>query len=286
MTYAPVVAAGGALIPPLGLGTWQCSGEAATQSVLWALDAGYRHIDTAARYGNEEAIGLAFLDADVDREDLFVTTKVWCTDLAAPSLLSSTERSLRLLGLDYVDLLLVHWPNQSVPLAETIRALCSARRSGLTRHIGVANFPAGLLERAIELSSEPIAANQCEYHPRLNQSRLLDTCRSRGVAFVSYSPLGSGSLLREPAVCDIAARLGRSPAQVILRWHIQQPGVVAIPRSSDRQRIISNIAVFDFALSSEDMSEISSLSREDGRLFNPSWAPDWDDRSTSKTFSG
>ena len=273
---APLVEANGAAIPALGLGTWEATDDSCIAAVQWAIEAGYRHIDTAARYGNEEAVGQGIRASGIRRDELFVTTKVWYEDLSESNVLRSAEASLRRLGLDNVDLLLIHWPNANIPLKETIKALGRAKRDGLTRHIGVSNFPVALLDEAVARSDEPLVANQCEYHPYLDQSKVLEACRRHGLAFTSYCPLGRGLLLSERTVLEIAERHGKTPAQVVLRWHVQQPGVVAIPKSTNRERIAENIAIFDFTLDEDEMARIHALARPDGRMIDPSWAPAWD----------
>ncbi|HEY0211975.1 MAG TPA: aldo/keto reductase [Paenirhodobacter sp.] len=279
MTFAgqavPSVFAHGAEIPQIGLGTWKLHGEILHAAVQAAAEAGYRHFDTAPRYENEADLGAAIRDTGLPRDGYFLTTKVWHTDLTAPALLASAQASLDRLGTDHVDLLLIHWPNADVPLAETIGALCEARRRGWTRHIGVSNFPAALLRQAVALADVRLVADQCEYHPRLNQSGLIDTCRDLGMAFVSYGPLGSGQLLDNPVVVGLARAHDRTPGQVILRWHLQQ-GLVAIPRSSNPDRVRQNIAITDFALSDADMAALSALAAPDGRIFNPEWVKSWD----------
>lgn len=272
----PTLSANGAVIPALGLGTWRLRDEVAVGAVHAALDAGCRHIDTAAVYDNEAAVGEALRSHAVPRAEIFVTTKVWYTDVADGALQRSAEASLKRLGLDRVDLLLIHWPSRDVTLGEQIGALCDARRRGLARHVGLSNFTIPLMEEAVRLASEPLVANQVEHHPLLDQRRLLAACRRLGMAMVSYSPLGKGGLLDEPAITAIAAAHARTPAQVVLRWHLQQPGNGAIPRSSRPERIAENFDVSGFALSAAEMARISGLARPDGRLGNPSWAPDWD----------
>jgi diketogulonate reductase-like aldo/keto reductase len=276
MTQAPIIEAHGAAIPAIGLGTWPLEGEACASAVEAALAAGYRHIDTAAMYGNEEAVGAGLRASPVPRADVFVTTKVWHSDLAPGDLERSAEASLRRLGLDAIDLLLIHWPNLTIPLAGSIEALCNVKRRGLAKHIGVANFTVQLLDEAVSLASEPLVANQCEYHPRLDQSKVREACRRHAMAFTSYSPLGKAEVLREPVLQEIARAHGRTPAQVVLRWHVQQPGVVAVPKSGNPQRIAENTEVFDFTLSDEEMRRISSLARPDARLISPAFAPPWD----------
>jgi diketogulonate reductase-like aldo/keto reductase len=275
-TDQTVVEANGAAIPAIGLGTWQLRGEEGAAAVKSALEAGYRHIDTAAMYGNEEAVGEGLRASGVPRDEVFVTTKVWPEDLAPPDLARSAEASLKRLGLAQIDLLLIHWPNAAIPLAGSIRALCEAKRAGLARHIGVANFTARLLDEAVASADEPIVANQCEYHPYLDQTLVRAECRKHGAAFVSYCPIGKAQVLGEPVIQAIAKAHRRTPAQIVLRWHVQQPGVAAIPKSGDPRRMRENLAVFDFALSDEEMARIAALARPGGRLVSPSWSPRWD----------
>jgi diketogulonate reductase-like aldo/keto reductase len=276
MSPAPLVHANGAAIPAIGLGTWPLKGDECSRAVQWAIEAGYRHIDTAAMYGNEEAVGAGLKGSGLPRDEVFVTTKVWPEDIAPGDLERSAEASLKRLRLDAVDLLLIHWPSRAVPLRGSIDALCRVKRAGLARHIGVANFNVALLDEAVTLADEPLVTDQCEYHPFLNQAPVLAACRRHGLAFTSYSPLGKSAVVSEPVIAEIAARHGKTPAQVVLRWHVQQPGVIAIPKSGNRQRIAENIAIFDFALSDDDMRRIFALARPDGRIIAPSWSPDWD----------
>lgn len=270
----PVVA-GAMKIPALGLGTWQLQGDVLAASVSAAASAGYRHFDTAPRYENEAAVGAALRATGLARERYFVTTKVWHSELHADDLRRSAESSVERLGVGPVDLLLVHWPNPEVPLAETISALCQAKRDGLAHHVGVSNFSRARLEAAIALADEPLAANQCEYHPRLDQSKLIAACRHHGIAFIGYAPLGSGNLLNDVQICDIATAHDKTPAQVVLRWHYQQ-GTVAIPRSASPVRVAQNIDIVDFVLDDDQMAQISALAHPDGRIFRPSWAENWD----------
>lgn len=272
MTDQIIVQANGARIPALGFGTYTLEDEACELAVRTALEVGYRHIDTAAAYGNEEGVGRAIRNSGVERDALFVTTKVWWTDIAPGDLERSAEESLQRLGLSHVDLLLIHWPNPAIPLADTMGALCDVKRRGLTRHIGVSNFSARLVEEAVGLADEPLVANQCECHPYLDQGKIRAACEKHGLAFVSYAPLGKGELTRDPLVQDIAAAHGKTPAQVILRWHVQMPGTVAIPKSGNRARIAENFGIFDFALADDEMARISGLARPDGRMVRPAWA--------------
>jgi diketogulonate reductase-like aldo/keto reductase len=273
---ATIVDVNGARIPSLGLGTWRLSGDGCTQAVLRALEVGYRHVDTAAMYGNEEAVGAGLRASGLPRDAVFVTTKVWYTDIAAGDLERSAEASLRRLGLDQVDLLLIHWPNPDIPLAQSMRALGNAKRRGLARHVGVSNFSAKLLDEAVALSDEPLVANQCEYHPYLNQDRVRAACARHGIAFTSYCPLGKGDLTRDPVIRSIAAAHGKTPSQVVLRWNVQQPMTAAIPKSGDPARIAENFGIYDFALTEHEMRRISGLARADGRMVLPGWAVELD----------
>jgi diketogulonate reductase-like aldo/keto reductase len=276
---APLLQTHGAHIPALGLGTFRLRGDECRHAVETALDVGYRHIDTAAMYENEIDVGAGLRHSSVHRDDIFLTTKVWTENIGHDALLLSAEASLQRLKIDYVDLLLIHWPNRTIPLAQSIEALCEAKRRGYTRHIGVANFPVALLAEAVRLCAEhgeKLVTNQCEYHPRLDQSKLLNACRQHGIAFVSYCPLGQGNMVHDPIIARIAHKHQRSPAQIILRWHMQQTGVCAIPKSGTPAHIKSNFEIFDFTLPDDDMSDISSLRTAAARLVNPAFAPDWD----------
>ncbi|MEP9396143.1 aldo/keto reductase [Mesorhizobium sp. KR2-14] len=271
------VNANGASIPALGLGTWTLKGQECTELVSRALSIGYRHVDTARAYGNEDSVGEGLRASGIARDELFVTTKVWWTEIAPGDLERSAEASLKDLGLDQVDLLLIHWPNPRIPLESSIKALNAVRRMGLTRHIGVANFPTSLLAEAISLSEAPLVCNQVEYHPYLDQSKMLRMCRESGLALVSYCPLfRGGGLFEEKAVQDAAARHGKTPGQIVLRWHVQQQGVSAIPRTSRAERLAENIAVFDFALSDAEMAAISALTSQNKRICDYDFSPEWD----------
>jgi 2,5-diketo-D-gluconate reductase B len=209
--------------------------------------------------------------------EIFLCTKVSHEYLHADDFARSVDESLKALGVDYVDLLLVHWPEKNTPLKETMAALAKAKRQGLTRHIGVANFNIAMLDEAIRLCPEPLATLQAECHPYLDQSKLIAACRQRGLVLTAYCPLARGRLQGDPVLADIARRTGKSFAQVALRWLVQQQIIAAIPRSSNPARIAQNIDVFDFALGEDDMARISALARPDGRIANPAGrAPAWD----------
>jgi diketogulonate reductase-like aldo/keto reductase len=271
------VAANGAQIPALGLGTWTLTGDKCSELVAEALKLGYRHVDTAASYDNEEAVGAGIRASGVGRDAFFLTTKVWPDNLGPRDFRRSAEASLKRLGVGHVDLLLIHWPNPEVPLADTVGMLNELRVEGLTRHIGVSNFPTALLAEAIRLSDAPLVADQVEHHPYLDQSKVYAACGAAGMAMVSYCPLHrGGDLLAERPVVDAAKAHGKTPGQIVLRWHVQQEGVVAIPRTTKKERLKENLDVFDFALSDAEMKAISGLARPGGRICDFRFSPKWD----------
>lgn len=255
-------------IPLIGFGTSPMTGGLSAETVLTALKAGYRHIDTARKYGTEPAVAEAMRASGVPRADIFLTTKVSHENLRPDDFAGSVDDSLKALKVDYVDLLMVHWPNPEIALGEYMPALAKAKRQGLARHIGVANFTTALLEEAVALCPEPLAVLQAEYHPYLDQTKLIAAARKHGLVFVAYCPLGRGRLFGDPVLAEIAAARGRTTAQVALRWLMQQD-VAAIPFSSNPQRIIDNFKVFDFTLGDEEMTRISALKRAGGRIANP-----------------
>ncbi|MBV0925177.1 aldo/keto reductase [Halomicroarcula limicola] len=249
-------------LPALGLGTYRLRGETCTKTVSRALEMGYRHIDTAEYYDNQAAIGKALADTDVDRDDIFLTTKVWRTNLAHDDVLQSARQSLERLGLDAVDLLLIHWPSRSVPLAETIDAMNELQAAGAVAHIGVSNFSVDQLERARERSETPILTNQIEYNPYTDQADVLEYCIENDVVLTAYSPLAKGKVSDDEMLAEIAERHGKTPAQVALRWLLQQEQVAAIPKASSPAHLRANLDVFDFELTDEEMTEI--FDRQEG----------------------
>jgi 2,5-diketo-D-gluconate reductase B len=272
---ADTVSAHGCAMPIIGFGT-STLGDCG-ELVAAAVRAGYRHIDTAGKYGTEDGVGEGIRASGIAREHLFVTTKVSHEYLRADDFARSLDTSLKSLGLDRVDLLLVHWPNAAIPLAETMGALARAKRDGLTRHIGVANFTIALLDEAIRLCPEPLVTDQVEFHPYLDQSKMLAACRERGVILTAHCPLGRGRLMNDPVLAEIARRKGKTIAQVALRWSVQQGNVVPLPRSSNPQRIAENLKVFDFTLTDSEMELVSALKRSGGRIADPAGrAPAWD----------
>jgi 2,5-diketo-D-gluconate reductase B len=265
-----------ARVPALGLGTWQLSGRGCNEAVRHALDLGYRHIDTAQIYGHETEVGWAVRDSGLARDQIFLTTKLAPGNHAAAAVKRSTEESLRRLATDHVDLLLIHWPTGEVPLGETLGALAALRQAGKARHIGVSNFTVALLEEAIDTHGADLLCNQVEYHPYLSQRAVLAALRRHGMMLTAYSPLARGRVQRDPVLTRIGATYGKSPAQVALRWLLDQEGVVAIPKAASRAHLAANLAVFDFALSASDRAQIDAL-RDGYRVVDPAgWAPDWD----------
>lgn len=269
------VEANGADIPAIGFGTWELRGSTCARIVEQALRLGYRHVDTAQVYENEREVGEGVRASGVKRADVFVTTKVWTTHFAPNDLLRSTKESLARLRMTEVDLLLLHWPNPQVPLEETLGALAQAQQMGLARHIGVSNFTVALIEEAVAKSAVPLVCNQVEYHPYLEQSKVLGACRDNGLALVAYSPVAKGRVRNAEALNRIGARYGKTAAQVSLRWLIQQ-NVVAIPRTSRLERLSENLDIFDFELADQEMDEIFAMGTRGGRITDFGFAPKWD----------
>jgi 2,5-diketo-D-gluconate reductase B len=273
----PTISSGGGVqIPAIGFGTSQL-GDCG-EIVAKALELGYRHIDTAWKYGSEKGVGAGIRASGVPREQIFLATKVSHEYLRADDFARSVDESLRNLQVDYVDLLHVHWPTiDNIPLAETMAALAKAKRQGKTRHIGVANFNIALVEEAMGLSPEPLVTLQAEYHPYLDQSKVLAACRRLGLVFTAYCPLARGRLFNDSDIDEIARKNGKTIAQIALRWLVQQGNIAAIPRSANPRHMAESLAVFDFELTGDEMSRISALKRPDGRIANPKGrAPAWD----------
>ena len=274
---APLLNSHGAAIPAIGFGTSSIPTRCGPL-VAEALKIGYRHIDTAQKYGTEKGVGEGIRASGIPRSEIFLTTKVSHEYLRADDFQRSAEGSLRDLGVDYVDLLLVHWPNAAIPLAETMGVLAKVKRRGLTRHVGVANFNLAMLDEAIALCAEPIVNLQTEFHPYINPVKVHAGCVARGVVLTGYCPLGRGSLLDDPVLAEIGRAKGKSVAQVALRWQIQHEGCAPLPRSSNPGRIAENLAVFDFVLDPWEMKRISSLKRPGAKIADPKGrAPAWDD---------
>ena len=255
-------------MPVIGFGTSPLTGGMTADAVLTALKTGYRHIDTGRKYGTEGAVGEAMRKSGVPRQDIFLVTKVSHENLRPKDFAKSVDESLAALKVDYLDLLMIHWPNPAIPLSECMPALAKAKREGKARHIGVANFNIALLDEAVALCPEPIVALQAEYHPYLEQTKLMAAVKRHKLVFVAYCPLARGRMFEDGVLGDIAKAHGRSIAQIALRWLVQQ-NVVAIPFSQNPQRIADNFNVFDFELSDAEMARIAALKRPDGRIANP-----------------
>lgn len=265
----------GARIPLAGLGTWDLRGKVCARMVEEAIKLGYRHIDTAAMYGNEAAVGEGLRASGLKREDVFVVTKVWQSDLRARDFERSTRNSVKGLKVPYVDLLLVHWPNPNIPLAETIGALCKMKREGLARHVGVSNFTVKLVQEAVALATEPLVCNQIECHPFLDQTKVLTECRKHGMAVVAYSPIARGQAKGDAVLARIGKAYGKTATQVCLRFLVQQ-NIAVIPRTSRSERLKENFSIFDFELTSAEMTEIAKLAHPRGRVVDWSGTPQWD----------
>lgn len=265
-----------ARLPMIGFGTSQLSDCADT--IAHAIELGYRHIDTAWKYPSEVGVGEGIRQSGIARQDIQVTTKVSHEYLRTDDFARSVDESLGRLRLDYVDFLLVHWPTtDGIPLAETMDALAHAKRQGKARHIGVANFNIALTKEAMRLCPEPLAILQAEYHPYLDQTRLLAFCREVGLIFVSYCPLGRGRVFDDPVLAELARARGKSIAQLALRWQVQQGNISPIPRSANRAHVAEILKVFDFELDDAQMKAIFALRRANGRIANPiGRAPAWD----------
>jgi diketogulonate reductase-like aldo/keto reductase len=269
------VEANGAKIPAIGLGTWELRGRTCARLVEQAIKLGYRHIDTAQVYENEREVGEGLRASGVRRDDVFVTTKVWTTHFAPNDLERSTKESLARLRLSEVDLLLLHWPNPQVPLAETLGALAHVRKLGMARHIGVSNFTVALIDEAVAACSEPLVCDQVEYHPYLDQTKVLEACAGHGLALVAYSPIAKGRIKGDALLGQIGRKYRKTAAQVCLRWLVQQ-NVVAIPRTSKIERLSENIEIFDFELSGDEMQQVFRMGIAGNRLTDFGFAPKWD----------
>lgn len=278
---APTVSAFGADIPVIGYGTMKFPDpEQAVGLITHALESGYCHIDTARKYHaehSEQFVGEAIRASNLPREDLWVTTKVTEDNAKADDFARSVEASLDMLGLDYVDLLLIHWHQPKVPLEETLGALAKAKREGLAKNVGVSNFTVALIEEAAGKTTEPLVVNQVEYHAYFRQDKVLDACRKHGMLVTCHAPLARGAVMKDPVIQKIAKNHGKTPAQVALKWLVQQPGIIAIPRGLEFSEIEDNIDLFDFELSEDDMNQISPLRDNSLRVVQGKGRhPEWD----------
>jgi 2,5-diketo-D-gluconate reductase B len=270
-----VIESKGARIPVLGFGTMTLKEDLCVDMVEAALHLGYRHLDTAQMYGNEREVGAGVKRSGIKRDEVFITTKVWFNRLAPGDLERSVDESLEKLGMPWVDLLMIHWPNAQVPLAGSIAALCKVKKAGLAKNIGVANFNVAMLDEANTLASEPLAALQIEAHPYLDQTKILAAARRHGMAVVAYCPLARGKVPGDEVLQRIGRAHGKSPAQVALHF-LEQENIIPIPRTSKRERLAENLGSLDFKLSDAEMAEIGRLKRPDARIVSPPQAPKWD----------
>jgi len=257
-------------MPALGLGTWQLKGDKCREAVKKAIELGYRHIDTAWIYDNQEEVGKGIKEAKIKRENIFVTSKVWTENLRYEDVLRQCQETLEQLDMDYLDLYLIHWPNKDVNLSETFRAFKKLVQEGKVKSIGISNFNAARVKEAKEKSEIPISVNQVEYHAYLNQENLLKTCKENGIVVTAYSPLARGELFDDPILIKISNEVDRKPGQVALRWLIQK-GLVAIPKASSEKHIKENKEIFDFELSSRQMNDINNIQVRK-RLVNPGFS--------------
>lgn len=246
-------------MPEIGLGTYKLKGEECRRSCEMGLELGYRHIDTAEMYENESEVGKAI--EGIDRSELFITSKVWPTNLHYEDALKACENSLRRLGTSYLDLYLIHWPNSAVPIKETLQAMRELHEDDKVRSIGVSNFTVPQLEKAMEISEIPITANQVEFHPWLYQKELLEFCRENGVILTAHTPLGKGKIVNDEILGKLTEKYGKSTAQIALKWELQK-GAVPLPRSTSRDHLRENIQLFDWELSPEDLRTIDEKTRE------------------------
>ena len=278
-TKAPTLSAHGAQIPAVGYGTMLFpEPERAVELIVCSLECGYRHIDTARKYGSEEWVGEGIRASGLPRKDIWVTTKVTEENAKADDFTRSVDTSLKTLGLDYVDLLLIHWPQPKVPLEETLGALAKARREGLAKNIGVSNFTVALLDEAVGKCPEPLLTNQIEYHAYIRQDKIIAACGRHGLLVTCHVPLARGAVLKDPVIRDVAKSHGKTAAQVALKWLVQQPDMVVVPRALEYSEIKENIDIFDFELSENEMNQISGLRDRNRRVVDPMVRrPIWDE---------
>lgn len=254
-------------MPLLGLGTWRLKGKDCTDSVSAALKTGYRHIDTADAYENHEDIKKALETSSIERDQLFITSKVWRDRLHYDEIKTDTKRFLNELGIDYLDLLLIHWPNKNIPLKESLKALKEVKEAGLVKDVGVSNFTINHLKDALDYYPELVALNQVEFHPSLYQKELLDFCRKNNIALTAYSPLGRGADFNNDVIKELSKKYDKTPAQLILKWLIDKD-IAAIPKASSKSHIEENFNIFDWDFPQEAREKIDQLNKNN-RIINP-----------------
>ncbi|MEV4608448.1 aldo/keto reductase [Neorhizobium sp. LMR1-1-1.1] len=271
------VSANGANIPALGFGTFRMPDADVHRVLPEALKLGFRHVDTAQIYKNEAAVGDVLKSSGIARQDIFLTTKVWVDRVGHDAFIASVDESLTKLKTDHVDLLLLHWPQSEMPLADRIGALNELRKAGKVKNIGVSNFSTALMAEAVKLSDAPIVNNQVEYHPYLDQTKVLSEAAKTGMSVTAYYLMADGAVPKDEVLKDIGAKHGKTAAQVVLRWAVQQKGVIALSKTATESRLPENFDIFDFALSQDEMAAVHKLARADGRIVNPGHlAPEWD----------
>ncbi len=254
-------------IPILGFGTWQLHGDTCVRSTEYALSTGYRHIDTAEAYDNQVEVGRAIRNSGLKRSDIFLTTKVWMTNLAREKVKESCQRSLDELEVDYIDLLLIHWPNRSIPVEETLEAMNELKEEGLIKAIGVSNFTINHLKDALKTGVE-VANNQIEYHPSLNQEELREFCQENNITVTAYSPIAQGRDLSIKTIRDLSLKYDKSGSQIILNW-LRQKNIIAIPRSSNLNHIKDNFESLVWNLEEDEVELIDRIDKRNNRIVNP-----------------
>ncbi|HEV7435574.1 MAG TPA: aldo/keto reductase [Pseudorhizobium sp.] len=271
------VSANGDNIPALGFGTFRMPDEDVYRILPEALKLGFRHVDTAQVYKNEASVGDVIQKSGVPRADIFLTTKVWVDRVGQKAFIASVDESLTKLKTDYVDLLLLHWPQSEMPLADRMGALNELRKAGKVKNIGVSNFSTALMAEAVRLSDAPVVTNQIEYHPYLDQTKVIEEARKTDMSITAYYLMADGKVPQDPVLKEIGARHGKTAAQVVLRWAVQQKDVIALSKTATESRLAENYDIFDFALGDGEMAEIHKLARPDGRIVTPGHlAPEWD----------
>jgi diketogulonate reductase-like aldo/keto reductase len=271
------VSANGANIPALGFGTFRMPDADVHRILPQALKLGFRHVDTAQIYKNEAAVGEVIANSGIARSDIFLTTKVWVDRVGHQAFIASVDESLQKLKTDYVDLLLLHWPQSEMPLADRIGALNELRGAGKVKNIGISNFSTALMAEAVQLSDAPIVNNQIEYHPYLDQTKVLTEAARTGMSVTAYYLMADGAVPKDEALKDIGSKHGKTAAQVVLRWAVQQKDVIALSKTATESRLPENFEIFDFELSEEEMATIHKLAQPNGRIVSPGHlAPEWD----------
>jgi|688.fasta_scaffold315549_1 diketogulonate reductase-like aldo/keto reductase len=266
----------GTVVPKLGLGTFELVGEAAIDTVQKAVETGYRHFDTASKYGNEQAVGEGLSRSGLSRDEFFLTTKVWITDLHPDTIVQTVAASVADLQVENVDLLLLHWPSPHFGLKESIESLSLTKDAGLARQIGVSNFPPSMLLEALNYGD--LFCNQVEFHPYLDQTPLLRIAAERDLLLTGYAPLAIGRVSEDPLLQAIGEKHGKTAAQVALRWLVEHRKVAVMPKSKSPHRLQENFDIWDFALSQEDTDSIATLAHG-FRIYDEEWVADWEDNS-------